>query len=982
MCRKPILFIIVSIALQLVLAANIFAAAPDMWWKGADESPAPVSSLWTEPANWWYDGAIGGGTATSPPREVNDVHMSTLPAYCTLNSSCNPDPNFHICRDLFVGDWAPDVPGIATLDIDGETLNVVRTLTIGAKDTTWNTNKATGDVNVINGGIINVGGDLWVGSEGIGYLNVRDGDVNVIGTLRCPGGLQPSYTGQQAGTHGSGYINLYNGTIAANDIYCQTGDTTLINIAGGTLILNGNKVTAINNLMGESKVLAYSGLGEIQCDYDVRNAGKTTVTGLPGDPNYASLPSPGNYAQEVALDVNLYWTKGVSAASHDVYLGTTFSDVNTADHTTPAGIFKGNYAVAAYDPPSALSALKTYYWRIDEVNTVTYKGKIWRFTVMDPNIAWAPVPVNNAENVVANATLAWSKGISANAHNVYLGTSLSDVNNADTSTAGIYRGRVTTLSYNPGELLLGTKRYYWRIDEVNTISSEPNLWKGRIWTFTTADYKLIDNFDGYYPTGGSTHPWITDAWKVAGGASISTATLFSDGETATLDYNAMQINYNNGSSPWYSEVNYPLPTTGDKRNWIRGGVALLGISLHGEPTNQVERLYVTVKDFNNHSVTVNYPDSNGVVQQLNEYWSWWLIDVKKFSDGGVYLGKVKNLKIGLGDKVSPGGSGILYVDNISLYPRWCPTGFNISLDQNADADFNNDCMVNMDDFVILVDSWLDSDYQVTAAAPPTSDPNLLIWYKFDETGGAVAYDSSSNGYDGYLIFDGDFVAGYSGNALVFDGAYQYLTLDPIPNAVKDVNLGGRSTIALWLKDNGHAAGEQIFQIGSGSGNLQIWSEWTGDLQYTCGIYPNTYQDQLFWGRYGFTNPLHVLNEWEHYAFTKDYTTGIMRIYRNGYAVAEYADANAPVMRAVGTGYFTIGAWRYEDSEGGYFAGAMDDFRLYNRALSDAEILSLAGGSSITQPVLSQANAVADDQVNFEDFAVMAARWMENPLLWP
>jgi hypothetical protein len=81
-------------------------------------------------------------------------------------------------------------------------------------------------------------------------------------------------------------------------------------------------------------------------------------------------------------------------------------------------------------------------------------------------------------------------------------------------------------------------------------------------------------------------------------------------------------------------------------------------------------------------------------------------------------------------------------------------------------------------------------------------------------------------------------------------------------------------------------------------------------------------------------------------------------------------------------YFSIGAWRWSGGEGGYYVGLMDDFRLYNRALSQEEIMDLANVSSLYQPVVSSAEVTDDDTVNFEDYAVTVAEWLEDPLLWP
>ena len=110
----------------------------------------------------------------------------------------------------------------------------------------------------------------------------------------------------------------------------------------------------------------------------------------------------------------------------------------------------------------------------------------------------------------------------------------------------------------------------------------------------------------------------------------------------------------------------------------------------------------------------------------------------------------------------------------------------------------------------------------------------------------------------------------------------------------------------------------------------------------------------------------------------------MRIYQNGKIVAEQFGTTGPEMAYVDPlfGYFTLGAWQWTSGTGGYFYGLMDDFRLYNRALSQQEIMDLADVSSLHQPVLSSAEVTGDDTVNFKDYAVVAAKWLEEPLLWP
>ena len=988
MCKKSTLFIVILIALQMILAGNIFAA--DVWWRGKAGTDTG-DYRWSAANNWW--GVLGADPRTPGMGDnaLMDRRDEGGRLYGTINLGCPIDPNTGAvtCVNLTVADWSQDpCSGDRTviLDVNQQTLDVTGDLTIGAMDTVWFSTKAIGDVNVINGGKINVAGDMWVGREGIGNLDVRNGEVNITGTLRCPGGPL-AYYGDQRYRYGEGYITLYsNGTIKASDIfsYNEFGDVAKIDIRGGTLILNGDKVSQITDLMSQGRLQAYGGGGNIDCDFNVRNAGRTTVTST-YDPNLASSPSPANYGTEVILSAQLSWAKSIAATSHDVYFGTSFSDVNTADHSSPPGIWKGNQATLTYNP-GPLTPDQTFYWRIDEVSGTTYKGNVWRFTSMNPYIASAPNPSNNATSVLPEKTLGWTKGILANKHKIYIGTSFDDVNNATTPIA-----TTTEPNYTPGNLSFD-ETYYWRVDEVNEANS--NTWKGRIWRFTTLAYKTIDSFEY-----GSSPP-LSVIWLPSGGATV-TKTI----SPPANDGNAMMVKYDN-TSLYYSEVNYALPSTAqlNKRDWSSGGVKVLSIPFHGDPNhiNAIEQLYVTVIDGSSHSFTVSYFDSNDTVQQINELWHRWVIDLAKFSTGGINLSDVRQLIIGLGDRSSPGGKGTIYFDNIRLYPSiWSNSNNNMAIRLSTgtnpnSADLDNDGGVDMNDFAIFARGWRESSYDINAIELPNPDSSLVVWYKFDADDAESLYyvsDHSGNDHTGELWglypeshWKSD---GHDGETYSYDFNSTDLIYLEVPiTAVADPNLGGHSTVAFWVKNSPQPAGQMFFQIGpstGGRGNLQVWSEWTGDCTYICGEYPTTgYRDEAFWGRYGYANPGHILGQWTHYAFTKDHDTGIMRIYQNGKAVAEYKSASASTMPKVITdqSFFTIGAWKYPDGRGGYYTGRMDDFRLYKRALSQGEIMSLAGVSSLTQPVLASANVVADSQVDFKDLAVIVDSWLKEPLLWP
>jgi len=113
-----------------------------------------------------------------------------------------------------------------------------------------------------------------------------------------------------------------------------------------------------------------------------------------------------------------------------------------------------------------------------------------------PLLSWNPRPANGVVTDVEKALpLSWSPGDEAVQHDVYFGTDYAAVEAADASdTTGIYRGQQDANSYTPPEGVEPNHAYYWRINEINT---DATVSKGRIWSFTVADYLIVDDFEDY-----------------------------------------------------------------------------------------------------------------------------------------------------------------------------------------------------------------------------------------------------------------------------------------------------------------------------------------------------------------------------------------------------------------------------------------------------------------------------------------------------
>ncbi|MDI6450486.1 carbohydrate binding domain-containing protein [Anaerobaca lacustris] len=121
----------------------------------------------------------------------------------------------------------------------------------------------------------------------------------------------------------------------------------------------------------------------------------------------ADSPFPFNGATDVPRDAALGWSPGEFAATHDVYLGAVFEDINDAARTDPRGVLLSQgQTVTTYDPPGLLDFGTTYYWRIDQVNappdSTIFKGNIWGFTT--ELFAYPVVNVLAASNGISEAT--------------------------------------------------------------------------------------------------------------------------------------------------------------------------------------------------------------------------------------------------------------------------------------------------------------------------------------------------------------------------------------------------------------------------------------------------------------------------------------------------------------------------------------------------------------------------------------------------
>jgi hypothetical protein len=912
------------------------------------------------------------------------------------------------------------------VNMTGGTINVTYDTIVGQYE------QADGRID-ISAGDITIGDDLILGQydDGKGTLDMTGGVITV--------GDWIDVGGWTAGMTGDGHINLKGGTITAHFFAMGGGGVGTMNLASGTLIIDGDYrgpngwlFDPLNDTAGDGgdytgtiAVLAQRGLitvydvnvGQIitddvnypaqaglravlKLDYDVTNPGQTTITAGAVDPNLAWNPSPLNGSGGLAASAvtEISWSAGDNAVSHDVYFGTSFAEVNDAN--TSSGAFKTNQGLSDVNYPASVTWGRDYYWRIDEVGaSQTWKGTVWSFATMP---AWAtnPSPDDGEDGVYPPLVLTWTPGPEADTHELYFGTDYNDVNERliTPATPG-------SNSHPPGVFEFSTT-YYWAVDEVN-LAADVTRWYGNVWEFTTTDHLVVDDFESYVLTDPDLYAVWDDYYVNDSGALIG---LITDPDFVRDGNNSILYDYDNSSKTggqylgsWIDADTVDLDIGS---NWSVGGAEVLVLYFAGDPCNSAtegDRMWVELEDTSsNKAVAIYDGDPNDVKE---EPWHEWAIDMGVFDACGVSLANVDKVHIGFGGwRGKPagaknpvqGGTGSVYFDEIEVRPPYCRS-------ELVAADVTGDCVTDIDDLEVMSDDWLLYDYNFLAAEP--CGPNLIGWWKLDEGVGTTTVDSSIYGNDGNII-EAVWATGHPGDpcdsALDFDGD-GVVTFDRVVCALRDGNGPGtypaelmpdKFTVSCWTKLDSFEYFSSFVGNGIDTSDDECgfffynWG-WEGPEGPDFGLAIRTEAGMS----YVETDPIYDTKTWYHLAAT--YDGNYVSIFVDGLRAAGPADVGGPIrwISADSGNYpenFTIGAWW----DVGYMLhvnGIIDEVRYYDYPLSQGDISILAGlvtpGEWVYQPVPSLANitdpeAKLSRKVNFMDYAILADDWLEGPVLWP
>jgi hypothetical protein len=487
-----------------------------------------------------------------------------------------------------------------------------------------------------------------------------------------------------------------------------------------------------------------------------------------------------------------------------------------------------------------------------------------------PVLAREPNPAPAAIAVNPQVPLTWRAGREAVSHQIYIGTDKQQVTDG---TAPM--GTVSTNTYE-APVTLG-QTYYWKVVEVNDAMT-PKSWDGDVWSFTTADSLVVDDFESY--TDEKDHEifgtWI-DGWSSgSSGSQVGYLQVpFAERTIVHGGRQAMPMAYDNNKAPRFSETERTFQVPQD---WSKYGITTLVIWFRGDPNNTAAPLYAEI---NGTKVLFN----KGAPSTAFPLWKQWNIDLASL---GISLKSVKTLTIGVGDGTA-GGTGMLFIDDVLLY---------------ATAP------------------------QVVAPADPGTN-GLVLLYAMEGN----VQDTSGKGNHGTVSGEplyGPGPNGY-GKALKFDGLNDYVNL-PIGTLLSTLS---NITVATWVNYSGTGGGwQRVWDFGTGTTNYMFVTPAQGTTgPMTFAIRTATVAEKRF------AAARSLPTGWHHVAVVIDGGAMAAQVYLDGAVVSSSSvtvlpkDLGVTNQNWIGRSQFTADA---------FFSGAVDDFRIYNRAMSAAEIRYLAG----------------------------------------
>ena len=233
-----------------------------------------------------------------------------------------------------------------------------------------------------------------------------------------------------------------------------------------------------------------------------------------------------------------------------------------------------------------------------------------------------------------------------------------------------------------------------------------------------------------------------------------------------------------------------------------------------------------------------------------------------------------------------------------------------------------------------------------------ADPSLVGWWRFEEGSGTTAYDSSGNGLNGELVGGVTWTEGRIGGGIEIDGTSGYVSVPDFELTTDTI------TFVAWL--NGWKGGDWAPLLSSRVvGQCEMNFGDNDTLHYTWNN-----DSSATWGWTG--GPVIPQDAWTMLAVTIDPDKAVAYVYTDDAGLTQSTNAIAHIEETVGA--LQIG-YSYDPR---YVRGIMDEAAIFNRALTESEILGLVMGVGKGYPYSSSPSP--------EDDILLLDTWVN--LAWP
>lgn len=248
------------------------------------------------------------------------------------------------------------------------------------------------------------------------------------------------------------------------------------------------------------------------------------------------------------------------------------------------------------------------------------------------------------------------------------------------------------------------------------------------------------------------------------------------------------------------------------------------------------------------------------------------------------------------------------------------------------SDPNKSIPGNMGSFVLPGSYDSRADHSLELNVLPEG---LFTYYPFNTGSGEQTYDDSITHSTARLINGTSWVPGILQNALAFDGKDDYVSGE-FAESLKSTST---TTWSAWIRpsDVDRVTQDQMILSMQGANNLRLFG------RKLFGSFKINGQAESVSGITALEN-----NKWYHVVSTYDGSS--LRLYLNGSLEAELSNLSGKV--ELDTGSFEVGRWQASDPR--YYHGAVDEVKLYSRAINSDEVKleygANLGGVSSAQPL--------------------------------